>query len=284
MPGPARKRWLTPPRWLGRLTGYFDRRVDRLAGSPEKSLAVTERWLSRAERRWGTDSPKTVNLMEAVAAKRDRAGDHEGALGLRRQVLATRTEHLGPDNRLTLQAEFSLSGTLVQLDRTDDARPLAEHALEGFVVELGPDDPSSLAALERCARIQLVQGETLEGMLKYRSVITGFEGRDDQRRAMVAATNMGRILVAQGRYDEALGVFREVVDTRSRLLGPTDPATLASLRDLALTLARMGRLPESLVVARSLVDAVTELHGADDPSAEDARTLLKRIEDSLPPG
>jgi len=177
-----------------------------------------------------------------------------------------------------------LAGTLVQLDRTDEARPLAEHAYEGFVVELGLDDPSSLAALERCARIQLTQGEIPEGMLKYRSVVAGFQGREDTRRAMVAATNMERILVAQGHYAEALEVVREVVDTRSRVLGPTDPATLASLRDLALTLARMGRLPESLVVARSLVDTVTEANGADDPSAEDARTLLQRIEESLPPG
>jgi hypothetical protein len=71
------------------------------------------------------------------------------------------------------------------------------------------------------------------------------------------------------------------VDTQGILLGPDDPATLASLRDLALTLARMGRLREAKVVAENLVAGSTRVHGDDHLSAQDAQRLLDRIEASL---
>ena len=71
---------MTPPRWTGAFTDFFDRRVDRAAGSPERAVQVTDAWVARAQRRYGPDSWKTVNTLEAAAKRRDAAGDHEGAL------------------------------------------------------------------------------------------------------------------------------------------------------------------------------------------------------------
>jgi tetratricopeptide (TPR) repeat protein len=263
------------------VTAFVDRKVDRVAGSPEKAIRITDSWLDRALRTYGPDSWKTVNTMEAAAKRRDGAGDHQSALGLRRQVLVKRREHLGPEHRQTLSAEYSLSATLLALDRPDEARPYVDHALECYVAEFGPDDPASLAALERSARIQLLLGETAESVLKYRRAITGFRDRGDEQRAQLTTINLGRLLLGRGDHEEALVVFRELVDTQGRLLGSDDPATLASLRDLALTLARMGRLREAKVVAENLAEGAARVHGDDHGSAKDARRLLDRIEASL---
>ncbi len=281
MPGRTPRRWYTPPRWTGAITDFFDRRVDRVAGSPERAIEITDGWVAKAQRRYGPDSWKTVNTMEAAAMRRDGSGDFQGALGLRRQVLAKRREHLGPEHRQTLTAEYALAGTLLALDRPDEARPHADHALECYVAELGPDDPAALAALERSARIQVQLGETAEGMLKYRRAIGGFRDRGDEGRAQRATTNLGRLLLARADYEDALGVFREQVDVQGHLLGTDAPATLASLRDLALTLARMGRLREAKVVAQNLVAGTNRVHGTDHRSTADARRLLERIEASL---
>ncbi len=283
MPGRPPRRWYTPPRWTGAITDFIDRRVDRVAGSPERSIEITDRWVATARRRYGPESWKTVNTMEAAAKRRDDVGDHQGSLELRRQVLAVRTLHLGPEHRLTLNAEYALAGTLLGLDRPDAARPVAEHALECFVADLGPDDPATLAALERCARIQVQLGETPEGILKYRRAIGGFRSRGDEERAQLATSNLGRLLLGRGDLGEALGVFRELVDVQGRLLGTDAPATLASARDLALTLARMGQLREAHVVAQNLVAGTSRVHGPDHGSAADARRLLDRIEASLRP-
>jgi tetratricopeptide (TPR) repeat protein len=252
-----------------------------VAGSPERAVALTDGWVAKAQRRYGPDSWKTVNTMEAAAKRRDAAGDHQGALGLRLQVLAKRRQHLGDDHRQTLSAEYAVAGTLLGLDQPEEARTYADHALECYVADLGPDDPTTLAALERSARIQLQLGETAEGVFKYRRAITGFRDRGDEPRAERATINLGRLLLGAGEYDDALGVFRELVDVQGRSLGPDDPATLASLRDLALTLARMGRLREAKVVAQNLVDGTTRVHGADHGSVTDARQLLDRIDASL---
>ena len=199
MPGRTGRRWFTPPRWTGAFTDYVDRRVDREAGTPERAVEITDAWVVKAQRRYGPDSWKTVNTMEAAAKRRDAAGDHRGALGYRRQVVDARRRHLGPGHRQTLSAEYALAGTLLGLDRPGEARPYADHALECYVAGLGPDDP----------------------------------------------------------------------------------ATLASLRDLALTLARTGRLREAWVVARNLVDGTTRVHGSDHGATADARRLLERIDASL---
>ncbi len=281
MPGRTGRRWFTPPRWTGAFTDFFDRRVDRVAGSPERAVAITDGWVAKAQQRYGPDSWKTVNTMEAAAKRRDAVGDHQGALGLRRQVLAKRREHLGPGHRQSLSAEYALAGTLLGLDRPDEARPYADHALECYVAELGPDDPTSLAALERSARIQLQLGETAEGVFKYRRAITGFRDLGDDERAERVTINLGRLLLARGDQEDALEVFRELVDVQGRRLGPDDPATLASLRDMALTLARLGRLREAKVVAQNLVDGTSRVQGADHESTADARRLLDRIDASL---
>jgi len=281
MPGSTGRRWFTPPRWTGAITDYFDRRVDRAAGSPERAVQITDAWVAKAQRRYGPDSWKTVNTMEAAAKRRDAAGDHQGAVGLRRQVVDARRRHLGPEHRQTLSAEYALAGTLLGLDRPAEARPSADHALECYVAELGPDDPVTLAALERSARIQLELGETAEGTLKYQRAVAGFRGLGDEVRAEKVTTNLGRLLLADGDHEGALAAFRDLVDTQGRRLGPDDPATLVSLRDLAFTLARMGRLREARVVAQNLVDGTTRIHGADHGSTTDARRLLERIDASL---
>jgi tetratricopeptide (TPR) repeat protein len=282
MAGRTPRRWIAPPRWTGAITDYFDRRVDRVAGSPEKAVAMTDAWVAKAQKRYGSDSWKTVNTVEAAAKRRDAAGDHSGALGLRLQVLAKRRSHLGPEHRQTLSAEYALAGTLLGLDEPEQARPYADHALESYMVELGPDDPVTLAALERSARIQLQLGETTEGIFKYRRAVAGFRSLGDEVRAERVTVNLGRLLLLRGELVDALDVFRELVDVQGLRLGPDDPATLASLRDLALTLARLGRLREAKVVAQNLVDAMTRVHGPDHASTTDASQLLDRIEASLP--
>lgn len=281
MPGPTGRRWFTPPRWTGAFTDYFDRRVDRAAGSPERAVEITDAWVDKARRRYGPDSWKTINTMEAAAKRRDTAGDHAGALGFRLQVLDKRREHLGPEHRQTLSAEYALAGTLLGLERPAEARAPADHALECYVAELGADDPVTLAALERSARIQLQLGEVAEGRLKYRRAIDGFRSLGDDERAEKVTTNLGRLLLADGDHEEALAAFRELVDVQGRRLGPDAPATLASLRDLALTLARMGRLREARVVAQNLVDGTVRVHGTDHEATADARRLLDRIDASL---
>ncbi|MEV7872192.1 tetratricopeptide repeat protein, partial [Streptomyces sp. NPDC088124] len=64
-----------------------------------------------------------------------------------------------------------------------------------------------------------------------------------------------------GRWSDALSAYRQVADTRDRVLGATHPDALASRNDEAHCLEQLGRGAEAVQLYRQ-VAALRQQHGA----------------------
>ena len=65
-----------------------------------------------------------------------------------------------------------------------------------------------------------------------------------------------------GRLEEAEALLRESFETRRRVLGPSDPATLSALDAIAAVLKAQGRLDEASALLSEAVEMRTALDGA----------------------
>jgi hypothetical protein len=82
---------------------------------------------------------------------------------------------------------------------------------------------------------------------------------------------------------EALALQQQVLDGRTRVLGPDHPDTLGTANNLADTLRMMGRLPEALALQQQVLDGRTRVLGPDHPdtlgTANNLADTLRMIHD-----
>ncbi|MBW5252217.1 tetratricopeptide repeat protein [Streptomyces sp. P01-B04] len=70
-------------------------------------------------------------------------------------------------------------------------------------------------------------------------------------------------LYEDGRSDEAIALFEQVAEVRTRVLGPDHPDTLDTLDNLAASYADMGRVQEALSLEERVAEARTRVLGPD---------------------
>jgi tetratricopeptide (TPR) repeat protein len=75
----------------------------------------------------------------------------------------------------------------------------------------------------------------------------------------------GAKLYRQGRYQEALPLFRKALDVRDEVLGPGHPHTAHALTNLALCLQRQGKYGEALRLYQGALKVVRKVFGLSHP-------------------
>ena len=85
-PAAAPRRWITPTVDGRAHRRTCDRRVDRVAGSPERAVALTDGWVAKAQRRYGTRLVEDGQHHGGGGQAPRRRRRPPGALGLRLQV------------------------------------------------------------------------------------------------------------------------------------------------------------------------------------------------------
>ncbi len=92
----------------------------------------------------------------------------------------------------------------------------------------------------------------------------------DTRQNAINATrfrhNLAIALSGQGRHNEAVEVFRQVIEEKSSQLGPRHPSRLISLEALASTQRNAGRLAEAAALLESSLSFRREIYGPDSLS------------------
>ena len=93
------------------------------------------------------------------------------------------------------------------------------------------------------------------------------------------ASTMARVLYEQGKLDEALALFREVLAMCREVLGERHPDTLASMNNTANVLKAKGELDEALALHRKALALRREVLGERHPdtlgSMNNTATVLK---------
>jgi hypothetical protein len=95
------------------------------------------------------------------------------------------------------------------------------------------------------------------------------------------AIKLAKSLIGEGQYAEASDLLRRAVEVRARLLGPDDPETLASLRNLASALVWSKEYAEASIVARNFLAATVRTQGSADAKTLDAERLVQDIDNRL---
>jgi tetratricopeptide (TPR) repeat protein/tRNA A-37 threonylcarbamoyl transferase component Bud32 len=209
---------------------------------------------------------------EVEAAVRLAIGDSYRSLGLYkdadphlRRALDLRTEHLGPEDPLTLKAVNSLCLLLIPWGKLGEAEPLCRDNLETRRRVLGPEHPDTLWSLHLWAYLlenqeQYAEAERLNReCLEARRRVLGAEHRE----TMMTAHNLAQALCHQDKLDEAETMHRQNLEMRRRVLGPEDPHTTYSRNDLALVLWEQTKLEEAEALFRQNNAITLRIFGAD---------------------
>ena len=78
--------------------------------------------------------------------------------------------------------------------------------------------------------------------------------------------NLGSVHTRRDRHDAALKIDLEVLDSRTRVLGPEHPDTLNSMTDIGIDLAKLQRLEEAEAMHSKTVAISSRVLGSRHPT------------------
>ena len=93
----------------------------------------------------------------------------------------------------------------------------------------------------------------------------------DHPSTLTSRDNLAGAYCDAGRLDEAITLYEQTLDDRTRILGPHHPDTLTSHNNLANAYHDAGRLDEAITLHQQNLKESTHILGPDHPN-----TLLSR--------
>jgi len=94
---------------------------------------------------------------------------------------------------------------------------------------------------------------------------------------LMVISNLGWLLLTQGRLDEAGALYREALEGQRRKLGDEHPNTQQSIRNLAITYSAQGKYDEAEPLCREALDVLRRTKGNDDPNTLEVKQFLEMI-------
>jgi CHAT domain-containing protein/tetratricopeptide (TPR) repeat protein len=196
--------------------------VLRSAGDFKGARPPLERALAIFEKRFGTDHAATAATLHLLAVVAQHQGDLPGARALYERALAIREKVFGPTHSyvaITLRALSYLSR--VEGNRAQ-ARAYAERAVRVREQALGPDSPALAWDLNTLAQILRRDNDHAQARALFeRSLLLARKGGLDEVEWR-AASGLGFIAEANGRWLDAVTMHREAVRVLERLAGQFD--------------------------------------------------------------
>ncbi len=208
------------------------------------------------------DSSETVD----AAALGNIANLHVDADQLERgiaeweQVLAIRTEHLGPHHLRVAIAHNNYAFALEHANRYTDANTHYARAIA--IIESMPDSEHTLARLHDNIGHNLhMQGRLDEAMRALTRARQIYASRPDSNPAYVAANlqHLGQVTRQTGPLDDALAYFRRALELRRGIFGPDHPALASQHHGIGRVLLMQGDAAAALTEHRAALDLQSEL-------------------------
>ncbi|KAI2618440.1 hypothetical protein GGR54DRAFT_605477 [Hypoxylon sp. NC1633] len=100
-----------------------------------------------------------------------------------------------------------------------------------------------------------------EKTLKERMNTLGKEHPD----TLISMNNLGIVLHNQGKYEEAVQIYRETLELMEQVLGKEDPITLANMNNLGSVLRSQGKYEEAEQIYRETLELMEQVLGKEDP-------------------
>jgi len=195
------------------------------------------------------DLKRSAEILEAVPVN-NRTAKMEFALGAAYEQLKDtkkaisayqRSVDMEPEN---LDATRALAMALLGDNQLDESMKQFQQLLQA--------DPEDIAALDRVSEIQRRQGKYAQALVTIR------KARAKDPSSLEAGYNEGLLLDVLGRYDEAVGVYKQMVDATEHANGAytQEEKTNRSifLERLAAVYHEENKTPEAIATYQKMVD------------------------------
>ncbi len=135
-----------------------------------------------------------------------------------------------------------------------------------FEAESGERSAGALSALGELVKLRFDQGriEAAGALLERERGLLIDRDPEDQAR-LSNATNLASLHLRMGRYEAALPLLEESIETKTRVLGPAHPSTLTSMNNLAGLYSSTGRYEASSRLYEAVIAGRTEALGSGHP-------------------
>jgi len=194
---------------------------ERVLGSEHPDVATNLNNLAKVIQDLGKDS--RIGVSEARA--RARAGAAVGGLteaeNMYRRALAIQDRALGRDHPATALTLNNLGGLLATRGDFAQAEQMQRAALATMEKVFGEQHPDTAAVLTSLALALDSQGKVVEAEAVYKRAIDSSRRSGNPRALLINDANLGYALAKRGRYREALGYYKEAVETVDFLYSQT---------------------------------------------------------------
>ncbi|MEP7043984.1 MAG: serine/threonine-protein kinase [Dokdonella sp.] len=218
--------------------------------------------LDRAEHRFGADSAEAAHCMDDLATNLQNMGKPTDAQALYRRALAIRERELGSNDPDVAISLHNLGVSLNAIGSYSEAKLVLQRALAIRQRIYGDTHPLvGFTQLELASVLESTRDLDASQSLAQQALAIFRRNLDEGHRKITDALNLlGIVRMDQRAYDEAIPLFRELVERHRRTLGVDHPDTLAAQDNLAYSLYYSGHLEEAEALQR---DVATKIRSDD---------------------
>ncbi len=190
-----------------------------------------------------------------------------------REALSGWERLCGQDDPQTLQSATNLANVLLGLGRVEEAEGLMRDTVARSTRALGAVHPGTLrsrnilAGTLRGSPARLAEAERM-----YHAILADIADTDEL--ALVVRHNLAAVLTHHGKHAEALQMYRELIDARSRQQGDDHPDTWTSRHNYAVVLNSLGHVTEAETRLAQVLEGYRRVHGPRHTATLDVQVDL----------
>ena len=190
------------------------------------------------------DQKHSLNLRtnEQVTSALSQTLTHARDLGLVRESVtleefAKEIEHvLGPNDLRVLNVQEELAYMIMHAGRSSEAINMYEHILDARTKMQGSDHHDTLTTRQKLAYAYYYQGDEYDKAIKLLEHVHSTRQQlrgDDDVDTLMAGSYLALVYHADGRLQEAMSLYEQVIADRTRVIGADHEHTLVTRNNLA---------------------------------------------------
>jgi serine/threonine protein kinase/Flp pilus assembly protein TadD len=215
------------------------------------------------------ESPAVAaSLKQTLAESYVALGMLDKALPLQEQTLALRREHLGEQDRATIQSIGNMAHVLMYIGELDRGVAYAEDAVRLGEKWLGTEDADTLAFISNLGNARQAQGRLSDAEALYQRAyeVSARVHGSDNPDALLYLNNIGGLQEAQGKLAEAERSYRTSMEGFVRTAGEDSLDALIGMNNLGSVLESLGRMDEAETMYKRSLEGRTRTLGRGHPS------------------
>ncbi|MEM6673894.1 MAG: serine/threonine-protein kinase [Planctomycetota bacterium] len=255
-------------------------------GENEQAHAVSVEVVDAYTRVFGPRHPATLRVRSnrAIVLRKLRRLDE--ALELALEILEARIDVLGPDHADVANSYDVLGAIHLRREEFDEADAALNEALAIARAALGDRSPEVAGILFSLASLRSSQDDVVEAERIYRelSKTEAAVYGSDHPFTLNDRYNVGRMLVRQRRYADAILELQPVLADQRRVLDPRAANLLRTLTTLGIALVETDRDAEALPLLQEALSGMEAIGNARMIESTGVREALRRAEEGAGAG